>query len=111
MFADDTPNPAFIPNPYDPTAPMADPARFYGREDIFAFIRQQLYAERRARAVALIGRRGVGKTSILFQLPQHLDARTLTAYIDLSRVAFDEPGGLLIAMADAGRAALDAAGI
>src|SRR5579859_3666792 len=111
MFAEDAPNPAIDPNPYDPTRPLSDPTRFYGREAVFAFIRQQLYAERRARAVALIGRRGIGKTSILLQLPQHLDARTLTAYIDLSRVAFDEPGGLLAVMADAGRAALDAAGI
>ncbi len=111
MFADELPNPALDPNPYDPSTPLLDPSRFYGREAIFAFIRQQLYAERRARAVALIGRRGIGKTSILLQLPQHLDARTLTAYIDLSRVAFDEPGGLLAVMADAGRVALDAAGI
>jgi hypothetical protein len=90
---------------------MADSSRFFGRGDMFGFIRQQLFAERRNHAPALIGQRGVGKTSILLQLPTHLDARTLTTYIDLSQVRFDEPGGLLAVMADGAREALDTAGI
>ena len=107
MFAENTPS----ANPYDPLSPIADPARFFGRGTLFGFIRQYLFAERTGHALALTGQRGVGKTSLLWQLPAHLDTRTLTAYIDLSQVAFDEPGGLLAVMADSARQALDSAGV
>ncbi len=100
-----------IANPYDPALPTDDPAHFFGREEVFAFIRQQLIVERRANGMALIGRRGSGKTSILLQLRNHLDSRTLTAYVDLAGIAYAEGDSLLPAMADAARTALDAAGI
>jgi hypothetical protein len=103
--------PAPIANPYDPALPTDDPAHFYGREDVFAFIRQQLIVERRASGMALIGRRGSGKTSILLQLRNHLDSRTLTAYVDLGGIAYADGETLLPVIADAARAALDAAGI
>lgn len=100
-----------IANPYDPATPAFDPSRFFGRDAIFAFIRQQLVAERRTRAAAIIGQRGIGKTSLLMQLPVQLDTRTLVAYIDLSRVEYGEIGGLLPVMADAARAALETIGV
>ncbi len=98
-------------NPYDPLIPAGDPARFFGREDIFAFVRQQLIVEHRRYALALIGQRGIGKTSTLLQMPQHLDGRILIAYVDLSAVQYSDEGGLLPVMADAARAALEAAEI
>ncbi len=100
-----------IANPYNPYAPTLDPARFFGRDEVFAFIRQQLITERRTRAIAIIGQRGIGKTSILLQMNSQLDSRTLVAYVDLSTVRFGEDGGLLVSMADAARDALETVGI
>lgn len=100
-----------IANPYNPDVPTLDPARFFGRDDAFAFVRQQMIAERRAHAIALIGQRGIGKTSILRQMVYQLDTRILTAYVDLAEVNFLDIGGLLVAMADAARAAMETAGL
>lgn len=100
-----------VANPYDPFTPVYDPQHFFGRTDVFSFIQQQLIVEHHPQAVGLIGQRGIGKTSLLLQLPTQLGARTLIAYIDLSRVAYDDAGGLLSAMADAARAAFDVVGI
>jgi hypothetical protein len=98
-------------NPYDPQRPTTDPALFFGRDEVFAFIRQRLVAGRRTQAIAIIGQRGMGKTSVLLQIGHQIEARFLTAYIDLSDVRFDEVGGLFAAMADAARIALDSAGL
>ena len=111
------PTPTASPNPYDPTQPTADPALFYGQEAAFAFIRQQAFAERRPRAPLLIGRRGIGKTSILWQVPHRLDARTVAVYVDLDTIDLNDPdgsgelAGLWIALSVAARRALDAAGV
>src|SRR4051812_42522645 len=98
-------------NPYDPQRPTTDPALFFGREDVFAFIRQRLIAGRRAQAIAIIGQRGMGKTSVLLQTSQQIEARYLTAYIDLSAVRFDEGGGLFAARADSARQPREGAGL
>jgi hypothetical protein len=98
-------------NPYDPQRPTTDPAMFFGRDDVFAFIRQNLITGRRAQAMAIIGQRGMGKTSVLMQIVHHVEARYLIAYIDLADVRFDEVGGLFAAMADAARQALETAGL
>jgi hypothetical protein len=98
-------------NPYNPQRPTTDPALFFGREDVFAFIRQRLIGGRRAQAVAIIGQRGMGKTSVLLQTIHQVEARYLTAYIDLADVRFDDVGGLFAAMADAARQALEDGGL
>ncbi len=100
-----------IRNPYNPQSPVLDPAVFFGRDDVFAFIRQRLVGGRRPQAMAIIGQRGMGKTSVLMQIPNQIEARYLTAYIDLSEVRFDEVGGLFAAMADSARKALESAGL
>jgi hypothetical protein len=98
-------------NPYDPQRPTTDPALFFGRDEVFAFIRQRLVGGRRTQAIAIIAQRGMGKTSVLLQIAHQIEARFLTAYIDLSDVRFSEVGGLFAAMADAARVALDSAGL
>jgi hypothetical protein len=100
-----------IRNPYNPQAPTTNPGMFFGREDVFAFIRQRLITGRRAQAMGIIGQRGMGKTSVLLQVIHQVEARYVTAYIDLADVRFDEVGGLLAAMADAARQAMDDAGL
>ncbi|MDW8299878.1 MAG: hypothetical protein RML95_11145, partial [Anaerolineae bacterium] len=70
-------------NPYAPEQPCSDPERFFGRAETFAFLRQALHSE---QTPILIGGRGMGKTSVLLQLPFQLEARYLTAYLDLAEL-------------------------
>jgi hypothetical protein len=98
-------------NPYDPGRPVATPTLLFGRDDILAFVQSRLVTVRSATAVALIGEQGMGKTSVLRQIPNFVETRFLTAYIDLAQVNFSEPGALWIAMADSARGALETAGL
>jgi len=98
-------------NPYDPQRPAVDPSMFFGRDDVFAFIRQRLVTGRRAQTIAIIGQRGMGKTSVLLQIANQIESRFMTAYIDLADVRFDAVGGLFATMADAARQALETAGL
>jgi hypothetical protein len=70
-----------LTNPYAPDQPCRDPRRFFGRAETFAFVRQALHSE---QTPILIGGRGMGKTSLLWQLPFQLEARYLTVYLDLA---------------------------
>lgn len=98
-------------NPFRPQQPTTDPTRFFGRESVFAFIRERLVTGNNAHAPALIGQRGIGKTSVLLQVPYHLEPRYLFVYVDLTEIDYDEPAALIFALIDATRAALEAAGI
>jgi hypothetical protein len=65
---------------------------FYGREDVFQYITQSLDTIQQTAILVLIGQRRTGKTSILQQLPAHLDAeRYLPVFIDGNGLGID-PG-------------------
>src|SRR5258706_5942553 len=100
-----------IHNPYDPQHPATKPEMFFGRDDIFTFIRQGLITGHRAQGMAIIGQQGMGKTSLLFQVSRHVVARYVTAYVDLSDVHFEVVGALYTHMADAAWLALGVAGL
>ena len=59
---------AFPKNPYIIGRPIHEPANFYGREEIFQFIEDNL--ENQSQVILLFGQRRIGKTSILKQIPQ-----------------------------------------
>ncbi len=98
-------------NPYHPNQPTADPAAFFGRADVFAFIRQSLVAGHRPQTIALIGQPGMGKTSTLLQVPHQVEARFLVAYVDLHEIRLEDAGALFVAMADSARTAFEAGGV
>jgi hypothetical protein len=82
---------ADIPNPYTPGMPLkpGNPT-FFGRDDIFNFIRQNAPALERKTILVLIGERRTGKTSILQQLPARLkDPRSIPVYIDGQQLGID----------------------
>ena len=59
---------AFPKNPYIIGRPIHESANFYGREEIFQFIEDNL--ENKAQVILLFGQRRIGKSSILNQIPQ-----------------------------------------
>ena len=81
----------FIPNPYVVGTPLeADSPLFFGREDVVAFIQENLSAQHRNNLV-LIGQRRTGKTSLLKQLPVRLGDDCLPIYLDGQALGLD-PG-------------------
>ena len=80
-----TPSAVFrsIPNPYATGRPLrAGSPVFFGREDVFAFIRENLGGSGSENILVLVGQRRVGKTSILRQLPAHLSDDYVPAFLD-----------------------------
>lgn len=81
----------FIPNPYVVGTPLQPGSPlFFGREDVIAFIQENLAAAHRNNLV-LIGQRRTGKTSLLKQLPVRLGDDYLPVYLDGQALGFD-PG-------------------
>lgn len=73
---------AQVHNPYIVGSPVSGESGFYGREDIFDFVRATLSTPGQNVAV-LYGQRRIGKTSILHQLPRHLPLEFAPVYFDL----------------------------
>jgi len=81
----------FVPNPYVAGTPLeAGSPLFFGREDLFNFIEENLNAAHRNNLV-LIGQRRTGKSSLLKQLPLRLGEKYLPVYLDGQSIALD-PG-------------------
>lgn len=97
-------------NPYNPLQPAMTPAHFFGREAVFAFFRQHLVGATLRPALVLIGRRGLGKSAVLRQLPYQLEERYVPCVVSLGTITLDGEAVLFAALADDVRLALDAAG-
>ncbi len=97
-----------IPNPYNPLQPVDDPALFFGREDVFAFFRQQYVGTAHDHAVALIGRRGLGKSSVLHQL--QLDEQYVPCMVSLGTLELTSEAALIAALVAEIRLTLDQTG-
>jgi outer membrane protein assembly factor BamB len=81
-----------IPNPYAPGTPLSSGSPlFFGREDLFQFIAENMAGLARQNILVLIGQRRMGKTSFLRQLPARLDGNYLPVYVDGQSLGVD-PG-------------------
>ncbi|MCQ3979519.1 MAG: hypothetical protein DPW09_39375, partial [Anaerolineae bacterium] len=96
-----------IPNPYAPGTPLRPSSPiFFGRDDLFQFIAENLGGATRQNILVLIGQRRMGKTSFLQQLPARLGQAYLPVYLDGQSLGID-PGmanffyDLSLAIADA----------
>jgi hypothetical protein len=82
-------------NPYIAGNPVTGEEMFFGRESVFAFVRQALTGQHRDNVIVLYGQRRTGKTSALYQMRRHLDARYLCIFIDLHGLAINGIDGFL----------------
>ncbi len=55
-----------IINPYIAGNPVTGSEMFFGREDVFEFVRQNLIGRHHDSAIVLYGQRRTGKTSVVF---------------------------------------------
>jgi hypothetical protein len=89
-----------IANPYIAGSPVTGTEMFFGREDVFASIRQTLSGKHRDNVPVLYGQRRTGKTSVLYQMSRHVDARYLCIFIDLHGLALEGLAGFLWELAN-----------
>jgi hypothetical protein len=82
-------------NPYIAGNPVTGEAMFFGRESIFAFVRQALTGQHRDNVIVIYGQRRTGKTSALYQMHRHLDPRYLCIFVDLHGLALNGIDGFL----------------
>ncbi len=97
-------------NPYNPLQPATTPAQFVGRAGVFAFFRQYLVGTAHRHALVLIGRRGLGKSAVLRQLPYQLEERTVPCIVSLNTIDLTNDAALFGALADDIHLALEGAG-
>ena len=87
-------------NPYIAGSPITGTEMFYGRADVFSFINRNLTGLHRDTPIVLYGQRRTGKTSVLYQLHRHLEARYRCIFIDLHGLSLDGMGNLLHGIAN-----------
>jgi tetratricopeptide (TPR) repeat protein len=72
-----------ILNPYIAGSPVVEPSMFFGREDVFHWIEDNLAGKFVDHILVIHGQRRIGKTSILKQLPHYLPSRYIPVLFDL----------------------------
>ncbi len=87
-------------NPYITGRALNDAYGFFGRQDVFDFVCAALSSPDQ-NSVVLSGRRRIGKTSILLNLPRYLpDAQFVPVYFDLMDRARKSLADVLLALAE-----------
>ncbi len=83
---------ARIRNPYTAGKPLGqNNVMFYGRDEVFDFICDNIGEPSHYNHLALVGPRRIGKTSILQQLPTQMGTTLLPVYINCQSLGID-PG-------------------
>jgi hypothetical protein len=86
-------------NPYIAGSPVTGAEMFYGRDDVFAFIRRNLIGRHRDSPILLYGQRRTGKTSVLYQLHRQLGPGYRCIFIDLHGLDLTGIGNFLLDIA------------
>lgn len=82
-------------NPYIAGSPVTGTEMFFGRDDVFEFVRQALTGRHRDNVIVLYGQRRTGKTSVLYQMRLQLGTRYLPIFVDLHGLALESISGFL----------------
>ena len=89
-------NNPLIVNPYIAGSPVKDATMFFGREDVYAWLRQHLHGAYQDNIIVLYGERRSGKTSILYQMKEGLgDDRDIPVLLDLQGMGLEGIDGFL----------------
>jgi hypothetical protein len=87
-------------NPYIAGSPVTGTEMFYGRDDVFSFIRRNLIGRHRDSPILLYGQRRTGKTSVLYQLHRQLGTGYRCIFIDLHGLDLTGMGNFLLDIAN-----------
>ena len=76
------------PNPYIAGNPIRSKEIFFGRKDVFQFVRKKLSTQENNITIVLYGERRTGKTSVLYQIESgELGKEFVPVYIDIQEMA------------------------
>jgi WD40 repeat protein len=89
-----------VVNPYIAGNPVTGSKMFFGREDVFKFVQDNLVGQHRDNVIVLSGQRRTGKTSVLYQMRHHLDRHYLCIFLDLHAFALEGLDGFLWELAN-----------
>ena len=84
-----------IKNPYIAGRPVEAREMFFGRQDVFNYVRLNLIGQYQDNAIVLYGQMRSGKTSVLRQMHHHLGQSHLCVLIDLEGMALAGIGNFL----------------
>ena len=86
----------FYINPYIAGAPVKNPTMFFGRDDVYAWLRRHLRGRYQDNVIVLYGERRSGKTSVLYQMGEHLGDKTyVPVLIDFQSMSLEGVDGFL----------------
>jgi AAA+ ATPase superfamily predicted ATPase len=74
----------YLPNPYITGGPIKPKSKemFFGRDDVFKFIQDNISSAAQKNVLILQGERRTGKTSILYQVQNFLDSEYISVFLD-----------------------------
>ncbi|MBK8988914.1 MAG: ATP-binding protein [Chloroflexi bacterium] len=96
----DTPFQRIFPIPYVTGTPLKTDDVFVGREDVFAFIRENLLGRHQNNVIVLHGQRRTGKTSVLYRLGQMMADSHIAVLIDMQGKPARGEADFLFSIAD-----------
>jgi hypothetical protein len=88
-------------NPYIAGSAIKSAEMFFGRDDVFDFIRQNLVGPHSNNPLVLYGQRRTGKTSVLYQLHRRLGTGYWCVFIDLHGLNLGSMSNLMRGIANA----------
>jgi formylglycine-generating enzyme required for sulfatase activity len=87
-------------NPYVAGSPIRGQEMFFGRDNVFEWLREHLIGQFQDNAIVLYGERRTGKTSILYQIPRRLDDPSyIPVLIDLQQLSLDSIDSFFLQLA------------
>jgi hypothetical protein len=100
-----------FPIPYVTGTPLKSGEMFFGRQDVFAYIREHLLGVYQNNIIVLHGQRRTGKTSVLYRLPEVLGDTHYCVLLDMQGIAARSEAELFYTLSDEIAYALDKAGL
>jgi hypothetical protein len=89
-----------FPIPYVTGTPLRSGQMFFGRQDVFEFVRQHLLGTYQNNVIVLHGQRRTGKTSILYRLQQVMADTHVAVLVDMQGKAARGTADFLYALSD-----------
>ncbi len=96
----DRPFQRIFPIPYVTGTPLKTPEMFFGREDVFAYVREHLLGAYQNNIIVLHGQRRTGKTSVLYQLPRVMGETHYCVLLDMQGITARSEAEFFYALSD-----------
>ncbi len=111
FLAEERPFQRIFPIPYVTGTPLKTKEMFFGRQDVFTYVREHLLGAYQNNIIVLHGQRRTGKTSVLYRLPEVLQDTHYCVLLDMQGTAVRSEAELFYTFSDEIAYALEREGI